>query len=726
MISAGNVTPFVSPDRTAMREHLEHLFGGFLDGYHDGKIEIAWTDATPDASGKHKLRHAEYFGTDELDEAADRAAQLNSTPMVNVYVGAALRNPDSAPFGRSSDADAWALTALYVDLDDPGTATAAKDTYGITRPTFVCVTGREPHTRAQLWWRLDEPLTDPDQWRAMLDGMAATLGGDTTVTNAGRVMRLAGSVAWPVKEGRVVELTTYIRPQGAAQSYPAETVQRALCRDLTKSAQKTASFVPQPSTTTTGLFGHTIQDGRERYMRQTIAAVLLEYIGTTGTDPTPQELFDAAWPQYERGVDLSRPGRGPAEFAEKCEYAVKRFHAGKIAGMRDLDEAVATYTAKVKSRVTDYRKKSDQSGPEQKPHEPGPGPILASTLTGDPPERQWIVDQWIPAGVVTALYGDGGIGKTLLAQQLLYSASIGGEWVGLPVPQMAGLGVFCEDDENELHRRQNAIKSAMGYSIGNPFTNVWLWPRVGSDNILVTFNKDNLPTTSPFFDEIIKEVLDKRIGLLVLDTVADLFGGNEIIRAQVNYFIKSVCGAVIKRAKEAGFTLTVVILAHPSQTGRNTGTGESGSTAWNNAVRSRLYLKRDDMAGSDARILTRMKSNYSASGDDQALLLKWEAGAIVRRNDSDGSWMPPREECQKILAKLDRHWQGKGRDIPVLTSRKEAGTERYAADHIAKEFAVTKAQAERLVKEWLQNGVLELAVYNTDTKAKGLRVKKGI
>jgi hypothetical protein len=34
------------------------------------------------------------------------------------------------------------------------------------------------------------------------------------------------------------------------------------------------------------------------------------------------------------------------------------------------------------------------------------------------PPRLWNVPDWVPRGVVTSLYGDGGIGKTLLAQQL--------------------------------------------------------------------------------------------------------------------------------------------------------------------------------------------------------------------------------------------------------------------------------------------------------------------
>ena len=34
------------------------------------------------------------------------------------------------------------------------------------------------------------------------------------------------------------------------------------------------------------------------------------------------------------------------------------------------------------------------------------------------PPRRWIVPDWVPVGVTTLLYGDGGLGKSLLAMQL--------------------------------------------------------------------------------------------------------------------------------------------------------------------------------------------------------------------------------------------------------------------------------------------------------------------
>lgn len=84
MLSA-TVHTLSKPDQTAMREHVEHLFGGYLDGYHDGLIELSWTDTAPDAAtGKHSLKHARLFKTDDLDNLIQEAARLNAQPMCNV------------------------------------------------------------------------------------------------------------------------------------------------------------------------------------------------------------------------------------------------------------------------------------------------------------------------------------------------------------------------------------------------------------------------------------------------------------------------------------------------------------------------------------------------------------------------------------------------------------------------------------------------------------------
>ena len=46
------------------------------------------------------------------------------------------------------------------------------------------------------------------------------------------------------------------------------------------------------------------------------------------------------------------------------------------------------------------------------------------------PPRRWRVHGWIADGTVTALYGDGGVGKSLLAQMLMTAAATGAPGLG--------------------------------------------------------------------------------------------------------------------------------------------------------------------------------------------------------------------------------------------------------------------------------------------------------
>ena len=71
------------------------------------------------------------------------------------------------------------------------------------------------------------------------------------------------------------------------------------------------------------------------------------------------------------------------------------------------------------------------------------------------------------------------------------------------------------------------------------------------------------------FTEVAREF---RPGLIILDTVADLFGGDEIKRGQARQFI----GMLRRLAIE--IDAAIILLAHPSAEGIRSGTGSSGST----------------------------------------------------------------------------------------------------------------------------------------------------
>lgn len=248
-----------------------------------------------------------------------------------------------------------------------------------------------------------------------------------------------------------------------------------------------------------------------------------------------------------------------------------------------------------------------------------PSVIDPTTLDGVAvPARQWIVRDWLPCGYATLNYGEGGTGKTLLAQQLLTSCATGRPWLGLPVEQCRSFGLFTEDDEAEIHERQAAINAAMGLSFTDLGAMRWACP-VGQDNALIRFPRSGKPELTDRFRWLRETVLDFGARLVALDTAATLFGGNEIDRAQVSAFVGQ---ALTSLAQEIGGA--VVLNAHPSRAGKATGSGDSGSTAWSASARSRWSLTVPQVEGEadpDRRLLTRMKSNGASLG--ATIDLRW-------------------------------------------------------------------------------------------------------
>jgi len=267
----------------------------------------------------------------------------------------------------------------------------------------------------------------------------------------------------------------------------------------------------------------------------------------------------------------------------------------------------------------------------------GLGVLRPSDWAGRPtPVRDWVVDDWLPRGKVTSLYGDGGLGKTLLAQMLATSLSRGDDWLGERTKKTRVLCVLCEDDEEEMWRRQDDInrKFVLDMNSWDDDDSLFYMCREGEDNLLMTFDKQSLGTLTNFWAKLRDTAVAFDAEVVILDTLADIFGGNEINRLEVRQFVQR---ALLGLAQSINGS--VLFLAHPSQAGKSSGQGFSGSTAWNNSVRSRWYLSsmdEDDSRGNYRR-LSRVKSNYSASGSDTDKILEWERGVFrVVRSAEDG------------------------------------------------------------------------------------------
>ena len=257
------------------------------------------------------------------------------------------------------------------------------------------------------------------------------------------------------------------------------------------------------------------------------------------------------------------------------------------------------------------------------------------------PDRQWYVKDWLGDGPSLFAAG-GGVGKTLLAQQAATAGALGLPFVSeIPRP-FRSLIWACEDDADELWRRQEAVSRQFEIELDAPGDNLIIQSRRGVDSTLMTVAHGELKRT-PAFTELRDQVNDLGVEVLWLDNVAHLFGGDENVRGQVTGFINAMAGLV------TGRPFAVVLLAHTS---RGYGSEFAGSAAWENAVRMRWYLGNklpderqdaDDEQGSDVRFLCKRKANYSSkdyvrfSMRDGVLvpdgLAMGEGGAVASRLD---------------------------------------------------------------------------------------------
>lgn len=307
----------------------------------------------------------------------------------------------------------------------------------------------------------------------------------------------------------------------------------------------------------------------------------------------------------------------------------------------------------------------------------------AASLKGKPvPERQWMVRDMVPMKNVTLLGGDGGTGKSLLALQLAVAAASGAGWAGRTVRQGPALMISAEDDDEELHRRLNDILGHEGRDYDD-LSGLTLRSLAGEDALLAI--ETNLALTeTALFRELEGRAAQDMPALIIIDTLADVYPANENDRAKVRQFIGILRGLAIRQK------CAVVLLGHPSLAGMNSGSGSSGSTAWNNSVRSRLYLHRVIQDGyepdSNKRVLTIKKQNYGPTGIEIGLEL--QAGVFVPvATETSLDRMAGAAKAERVFLKLLQQFTEEGRTVRSANAR----------GYAPKEFAAS-GRAEGLTK----------------------------
>jgi RecA-family ATPase len=303
-------------------------------------------------------------------------------------------------------------------------------------------------------------------------------------------------------------------------------------------------------------------------------------------------------------------------------------------------------------------------------------PLCAAELEGKSvPERVWNVENYLPHGEVGILGGNGGEGKTTLALQLAVAKSAKLKWLGLETRPGRTLFVSAEDDWDELHRRLSRMRIELNLKWSD-LEDVHLMSFVGDDIAIGAFNRqEGRVIATPRLTALERCVRDRMIDSVVLDTLSDVFRGDENEKQQARAFIHLLKGLAIDT------DTSILALAHPSLSGMASGAGTSGSVAWNNTCRVRLYFR--SIGDTGIRKLQVMKANYGPA--DLCVHVRWQRGVYVPVSENEVP-AEPKAKKQKIkpnsntmhgllsmampIGLTQEEWNAKGRDQGIGARRR--------------------------------------------------------
>jgi hypothetical protein len=233
---------------------------------------------------------------------------------------------------------------------------------------------------------------------------------------------------------------------------------------------------------------------------------------------------------------------------------------------------------------------------------------------GDPPPREWALEHWLGIGHVTLLAARGGMGKSIFSQQLATALCLKRDFVSTVTQPRRVLVWMGEDDDDELWRRQKAICAKFASPMSLLQDRLMLESMHDTDCCLMQ-SIQGLGLSRTYMLEVLREQIgDLKADVVILDNSAKLYQGSENDRAQVTAFITALNWAA------APTKAAVLLISHAA---KPKDSEYAGSTAWENAVRSRWFLgdhlpdkepnnDAEESPTPDLRYLCKRKVNYTS------------------------------------------------------------------------------------------------------------------
>lgn len=239
----------------------------------------------------------------------------------------------------------------------------------------------------------------------------------------------------------------------------------------------------------------------------------------------------------------------------------------------------------------------------------------------DPPPAKYVLNGLIPCGAVTLLSAHGGSGKSYLALELSCAIAAGIELFGIPT--MPGPVIFysAEDVADTLLHRTANVCNGLKIDHSNLVGKLHILDATGGDPALYRetgAGSARQHGTTAAYQALKRYAAKISARLIVIDNASDTYDASEIERAKVRAFMRAL-------ANLAGPESAVLLISHVDKGTARMGSsseGYSGSTAWHNSARSRLFLT----AGDGTLRLEHQKNNFGRRHDPIELI--WPEGGI--------------------------------------------------------------------------------------------------
>ena len=344
------------------------------------------------------------------------------------------------------------------------------------------------------------------------------------------------------------------------------------------------------------------------------------------------------------------------------------------------------------------------------------GPLLktvsvADVITNPSPPPEFVWSDYIPCGVVTMLGAHGGTGKSTIALMLAVCSAIGRPLFGAEVKPCKVLFVSLEDSGTiPRHRLANicklwnidplALVDRLRIVDGTEYPELFSAEGRGAGKITETYK------------EMRAIIQTERIGLVIVDNASDAYGGDEIQRRQVRAFIRAL--GVVIRPTNAGCLLLAHVDKNTSKARKaESGEGYSGSTAWHNSARSRLFLTR---GADDLLTLEHQKSNLGRMREP--ITLEWAKDGLPQLVDQSGigdllSSIVSNSQEQRTMALLSMIAEFEDRQhycSPVATARNNVHAT-LSSEPDFKKLKINKSDCRQILNQCQRNKLLVIVEF---------------